>query len=197
MPFIALLAFPCICNAGTITYSIQNYPADQNGATLSGTITTDGVIGNLAQGDFLSGSGDILSWNWTITPVGGTPFTVTSSDAGSLTVVEGSLVASASEITMAGVLAGAPNDFSSQGSNPEGDLEWNREVSGGTYFGEAGTFAFWFTGNPSMGGTKPWVIAVASVPEPSTLTLAGLGAISGLVYSLARKRRARCKVVSA
>ena len=90
---IVLLAFPLLCDAGTITYSIQNYPSDQNQASLSGTITTDGTIGDLA-------ASDILSWSWTITPIGGAPYTLSSSDAGD-TNVDGSLVASASEITMA------------------------------------------------------------------------------------------------
>ena len=40
--------------AGDITYSIVNDPIDQNGYTLSGTITTDGTIGALAPSDFLS-----------------------------------------------------------------------------------------------------------------------------------------------
>ncbi len=34
-----------------------------------------------------------------------------------------------------------------------------------------------------------WVITVASVPEPSTATLAGLACVCGIAYSLARRRR--------
>ena len=91
----AMLIAPArITDAGEITYAIQNYPADQQGATLSGTITTDGVIGNLA-------ASDILSWSWTITPAGGTPFTVTSSDAGAEALSVGSIVASQLAITIA------------------------------------------------------------------------------------------------
>jgi PEP-CTERM motif len=192
MAFVVMPAFPRICDAGTITYSIQNYPADQNGASLSGTITTDGTIGNLA-------SSDILSWSWTITPLGGTPFTLTSSDPDSITNVLGSLVASASEITIAVPVNGGAetNDLTLENAGGIGSLEYSRESGGSVYFGYTASNApIWFTGNPSMGGTDPWVIATASVPEPSTITLAGLGAVVGLLHGLARKRRARCKVAS-
>jgi hypothetical protein len=148
MTFVVLLAAPCICHAGTITYSIQNYPADQNGATLSGKITTDGTIRTLA-------TGDILSWSWTITPVGGTPFTLTSSEPNTAAGVSG-VVASQSEITMA-----SPPTGSSLLNNLElsvfdgASLEYTRNALGGAsnvYLGKTGVFtSIWFTANPSMG----------------------------------------------
>jgi len=54
----------------------------------------------------------------------------------------------------------------------------------------------WSTLDPQMGGTDPWVLAVAqaaSVPEPSALVLAGSAIVCGLAYGLARKRRAQRK----
>ena len=54
-----LFVVPHIAEAGLITYSIQNYPADQEGSTLSGSITTDGNLGILT-------ATDIISWTWTI-----------------------------------------------------------------------------------------------------------------------------------
>ena len=54
-----LLAVPRTTRAGQITYDLQNYPADQNGHTLSGTITTDGTIGTIL-------GQNIVSWNVTI-----------------------------------------------------------------------------------------------------------------------------------
>ena len=39
----ALIAAAHIAEAGQITYSLQNYAADQNGSTLSGSVTTDGI----------------------------------------------------------------------------------------------------------------------------------------------------------
>jgi hypothetical protein len=46
--------------AGPITYDLNNYPDQQNGWTLSGTITTDGTIGTLTYNN-------IMAWNFTET----------------------------------------------------------------------------------------------------------------------------------
>ena len=58
---IAILLVPHLSQAGQITYLIQNYAADQNGSTLSGSVTTDGNLGTLT-------SADIVAWTWTVTP---------------------------------------------------------------------------------------------------------------------------------
>jgi hypothetical protein len=189
--FVGMLTAPCIGTAATITYSIQNYPADQSGATLSGTITTDGTIGILTDSN-------VLSWSWTITPPGGTPFTLSSVDVGSGFGITGTgVVASTSKITIASPASqGDFNDMVFEGTDAAG-LAYGRFVSSGTYYGSIpNTIPVWNTGNPYMGGTDPWVIAVASVPEPSTLTLAGLGVVSGLAFSLARRRRAGSQAIS-
>jgi PEP-CTERM motif len=188
---IVLLAFPLVCDAGTITYSIQNYPADQNDASLSGTITTDGTIGALA-------SSDILSWSWTVTPAGGTSYTLSSSEAGAYATIDGLVVATQNEITVSGY---APTIDS------ENYVELISVFTIGLYYFRNDDVSqydallpsgyTWLTNNPSMGGTDPWVIATASVPEPPTLTLAGLGAVAAFWYGLARTRRARCDVASA
>ena len=175
-----------IAEAGAITYSIQNYPADQQGAALSGTITTDGVIGNVA-------AADVLSWSWTITPFEGTPVTLSSSTGGAVEIV-GAVVASQSSFTIAMAPQGDINFISFSGF---GDLSLaydrdNRTQDGSVfnvYSGDPGA-APWVTDNPVMGGTDPWVIAEAgAVPEPSSLALASLGAASGIAFGLARKRR--------
>jgi VCBS repeat-containing protein len=184
---IALLfAIPHSLEAGQITYTIQNYPADQNGASLAGTITTDGAIGNLA-------IADILSWSWTITPAGGTATTVSSSDALTSAFFVGSVVASQTSITIAG---NANNAFALLQRDASGDvfndLEYDRFVGGvQQYIGQL-TGDVWATMNPVMGSTDPWVIAeVSTVPEPSSLCLTGMGAMFGIAYSLARKRVGR------
>jgi hypothetical protein len=41
-------------------YQLNNYPALQNGWTLTGSITTDGTIGTLT-------TADIVAWQWTVT----------------------------------------------------------------------------------------------------------------------------------
>jgi hypothetical protein len=93
-----LIAAARTAEAGAITYAIQNYPADQEGYTLSGTITTDGVIGGLA-------ASDIVSWSWTISYPGEPPVTFSSSDPQTGIILDGSVLA----VTCAVVLGGARN----------------------------------------------------------------------------------------
>jgi hypothetical protein len=165
--------------AGQVTYAIQNYPADQQGATLSGMITTDGLIGNLA-------GTDIVSWSWTITPVGGRTFTVSSTDAGAELNIEGSLVASPSSITMAAAPPAGANDFALL--NGSFDLEYERIQEPGQspfiqYLGAMPGDVIWGTQFPAMGGTDPWLIATAgsAVPEPSCAMLMSLGFAGALL----------------
>jgi hypothetical protein len=178
-----LLAAPYTTEAGQTTYSIENYPADQNGASLSGTITTDGAVGALA-------TADILSWSWTITPAGGTATTVSSADAFTSVFFFGTVIASSSSITIAGT---ANNAFAllqrDSGDSVVNNLEYDRIV-GETqqYIGQL-TGDVWATMNPAMGANDPWVIAeLSSVPEPSSLCLAGVATLFGGAYTLARKR---------
>jgi hypothetical protein len=60
----AIVAITLVCQASpslaNITYDFITYPDAYQGCTLSGTITTDGHLGDI-------GSGDVVSWNWTIT----------------------------------------------------------------------------------------------------------------------------------
>jgi PEP-CTERM motif len=187
---VMLFAVSHIAEAGQISYLIQNYLADQHGASLSGTITTDGVNGNLADAD-------ILSWTWTITGSGEPPVTVSSSDIGASAVLEGAVVASQSSITIA-----LPTQVHSEnfllliGAGPTSPfLNYERGlIPTPNNLYSASTFGtdVWVNHNPVMGGTDPWVIAAASaVPEPSSLALAGLGAASGIAVGLMRKRRTK------
>ena len=69
-------------------------------------------------------------------------------------------------------------------------IEWE---GGYQYLGQVSRTALWATYPPPP---SPWVIAVAPstvVPEPSTLTIAGLAGVCGIAYGLARKRRALSK----
>jgi PEP-CTERM motif len=200
---IMLIAFAHPGEAGPITYTIQNYPADQNGATLSGSITTDGVIGNLA-------GTDILSWSWTITPSGGTPFTFSSSEAGAETFLQGTLVASASTITMpaTGFANDGENNLDLGTSDNATLLGYARENTNGgvlgVYDGRISSGNVWSTVDPAMGGTDPWVIAVAgaAVPEPSSVLLLTLGTAGvllsrGTLWRSRRKRRREASTCSA
>jgi hypothetical protein len=197
---ILLMAVSRPGEAGQITYAIQNYPADQQGATLSGMITTDGAIGTLA-------ATDILSWSWTITPPGGTPYALSSSDSGAEVFLNfGAIViASPTAITVPsgldtsddasfvlGALDAQGNTVADlfyehyEANNPAGLVS----IYSGVTSTNAGARAIWLTSNPAMGGTDPWVIAqVATVPEPSSLTLAASAVACAIVFGLARQRK--------
>ena len=75
----ALALTPHAAEAGSVTYAIQNYAADQNGHTVSGSITTDGKTG-------LLDTSDITSWTVTIDTT-----TFRSTDPGSNTAARRSL----------------------------------------------------------------------------------------------------------
>jgi hypothetical protein len=165
--------------AGQITYSLQNYAADQNGSTLTGSITTDGNLGTLT-------AADIVAWTWTVLPPVGAPFTQ-SSGPGIGTTIE-NLIATDTQL----LLPESPNEhseiFLGNGDSGSGLLVYRREENNGVFLYGAqpslpGT-GFWLTDNPGMGGTDPWVIGVAaaSVPEPSGVVLVSLG-ITGLLLA--------------
>jgi hypothetical protein len=190
-----LLALPRVAEAN-ITYSIQNYSADQGGLTLTGSITTDGTIGDLA-------TSDILSWTYTITAAGGSTGTASSTDSGAgITLLE-NVVASQSSITLAFPDADATEVVNQlRLDTPPGagsaNLDYVRELyapgSNTTdphnfYIGSAHNVGNWNNMDPAMGGTNPWVIATA-VPEPSSLILAGPGALGLIGCRLARRHMA-------
>src|SRR5579862_2389918 len=100
-----VLSFADDARAGLmpITYTFANYPSAQNGYTLTGTITTDGTIGNLS-------SADITAWFFSATN-GSTSLSITSTDAGAQALVTGDHAADVSA-TATTIVLGAP--FSTQ-----------------------------------------------------------------------------------
>ena len=182
-------------------YDLQNYPADQNGHTLSGTISTDGTIGTLQPSNILS---------WSVTIDGTDNFS--SHDAGASTLLAGlGPSASPTELTFSPSPSAAASLFELSteppGGGPVSSLQWLNPPTGipesplyAAYYhaGPPATIqsSLWYTNNPIMGGTDPWVLAVAqttAVPEPSALVLVGSAIVCGLAYGLARKRRAQRK----
>jgi len=188
-----LLVVPQIMKAD-ITYDIQNYPAYQvdytNGSsehTLSGTIMTNGTIGTLS-------STDILSWTVTFD---GTE-TIKSTDPGAIASVSGPVYSSIGNITVG---TGASLDFSESFPGGGGGLLGysNGYSSGFDYIARFSLTSsegiLWLTPTTNLGG-NPWVVAAVQttiVPEPSTLTIAGVASVCGIAYGLARKRKAQCK----
>jgi hypothetical protein len=169
---IAILLAPPISRAGRITYSLQNYAADQNGSALTGSVTTDGNLGALT-------ATDIVSWTWTISGPVGSPLTVSgvTSTVSLLTATDQQLLLPAAPLVLAEFYLVVPGS---------GSLEYFRPTTtsqqAGIYSGFTQLVDFWITDSPRMGGTDPWVIGVAaaSVPEPSSVALLELS-IAGLL----------------
>lgn len=162
-----LLIVPHIIQAGQITYAIQDYAADQQGSTLSGSITTDGNLGTLT-------AADIISWRWTISH----PGLPTVTDSGSTVLTIQGLVATNQQLLLPAPLPSfTAFDI---GSNESLLLAYARPQSNpSVYEDQTGSLGGgdWLTFSPHMGGTDPWVIAevTTAVPEPSSVVLLGLG----------------------
>jgi PEP-CTERM motif len=157
-------------SAGSITYNIVNMPEYQGGYTVTGTITTDGTIGDVL--------GHITAWN---IQFGGATLSSTSgiSEIGPSVGV----MASATELYLAQpqselVFDGYdPSDFKLDavigwqlnGSSTEFAIQLGEDQGPVLYPGP--------TPNPN------WVIATASVPEPSTLIMLGIATVCFVAYS--------------
>ncbi len=174
--------------AGQITYSIQNYAADQAGSTLTGSITTDGNLGTLT-------AADIVAWTWTVTPPSGPRLTLSG-----VTSTVSLLIATDQQLLLPiGENNAIPSEFFLVGpvGSSTAQLEYFRPSVGqgdSIYSAANGnlTSAYWITDNPEMGGTDPWVVGVAASPvaEPSGVVLLGLG-ITGFIVAGARRRFSR------
>lgn len=185
---IVLMVSSEIAEAGQITYSIQDYPADQQGATLSGTITTDGNLGRLT-------AADIVAWTWTVTPPAGPPLTLSG-----VTSTVSLLMATDQQLLLPmGENNAIPSEFYLVGpvGSSSAELGYFRPSVGqgdSIYSASNGYLGigYWLTDNPQMGGTDPWVIAVvaSAAPEPSGVVLMCLG-ISGLLIGRKLNRSGR------
>jgi hypothetical protein len=182
----SLLGFPPVVVAD-LTYNLQNYPADQNGWTLSGTITTDGKIGTLTQSD-------ITAWTWTITK-GSTTSITNSTDPGAIETVSGVTATSTEILLPFGI--GAFNQLLLSSATSKPRIDWEHNTVSNLYLSYTDTSLAWFTPSPNMGGVGtrgPWVIAATAatgVPEPSTLLTTLVGGLAFLGHACRRRRAAR------
>jgi hypothetical protein len=209
MLFAALLAigFVADAHAGPITYDIQSYLSQQNGFSLSGTITTDGTLGSLT-------AADITDWTYTIT-MGNITVTNSLAAAGpGGTGSTGILTATPTSLTLpipTTATAAMFQNLLSLGLDNDpnaSSLQWRVAIpvpalslaGGDTYFGVLGGPAAQIAWNentpdntlPLPTAGDPFIIATvpaAAVPEPGSITLM-LAGIGGLVGArLTRHRR--------
>ncbi len=181
------LLVPAVTRADLI-YNIQNYPSDQSGHTLSGTITTDGTIGTLTAGNIVS---------WVVTFDGTESFR--STDSGAITGVQ-SLDATSTSLTLSNLNFGSVLNLGVSISGVEADeLFWRNSFLSSQllYLAKYNSAQLWSTTTPSLGGREPWLIAVPpTIPEPSSLAIAGSAITCGVGFWLKRKRRRQRKIPS-
>jgi hypothetical protein len=162
---------PTEVGAGSITYSVVNYPSVQNGYTVAGTITTNGTTGT-----FLPGS-DITSWDITIEKAGVTVASLTPADS----YATGSYFdATTRSITVATV----PDVLAFQETAQNTSIAWANIADSIGYAGSTPTQLLW------SATLSPATLTIASVPEPSSVVLALTGAVAAiLTYGGSRHRR--------
>jgi len=171
LAYLALL-FSVPCMAGPIAYTWVDDPIDQNGWTLTGSITTDGTIGTLS-------GGNIESWIINFTK-GADTKSLSSSDAGAKLFMGSHVVTTSTELT------NQFEQFLFVGDSGRTQIDWADHLYGALF---PGGYLFCCSANgfPASG---PWVIATAApttgVPEPSSWALA---AIAIAAFGAASRRR--------
>jgi len=180
--FIALLGLvialaPSEVNAD-LTYNIDNYPNLQGGFTLSGTLTTNGSMGDINATNF-------SKWDIAINGPGG-PNELTQLNS---SITANDLIATATTITLdpAYVEFNGFTYFSIMYTvNTNGFVEAGD--FGGPYTAGGFPSGGWNSGFPS-----PYEIASIQstpvVPEPSAITIAAIGAVAFIAYGWYRRSR--------
>jgi hypothetical protein len=179
------------CRADRV-YNLVDYPGNQEGHTLNGTITTT----NDAPNDSLLDVAEILSWQWSIT--GPNSFAANSTDFLDNTSIALDVQITTQAIYLPATTLSDPGPFrltlsrrTSLGGRGElsHGLAWqsvNTPSAGTTNFSSAGRMngdaiqSFW-SGSASFPGRLGWVVAVA-VPEPTTMLLLTACAIPSALW---------------
>jgi PEP-CTERM motif len=182
LPAFAVLTLVMV-NAGTvaggdITYDVVNNPSLQNGFTVTGTITTDGTIG-----DFLT-QNNVVSYDLTVLQGSTVVFTETPANS------EG-LPAQFQATTQALTIPISNADEFQFNSTQDNTLVWSNFNGLGN---PASYAAFSDTGatlwNSAWTGTNPVFTAASSaVPEPTSVALLAMGAVGLIGHGWFRRRR--------
>ncbi len=173
----ALLTLVCglgtEATAGSMVYQLVNDPIDQNGYTLSGTITTDGVFGPI-------GVSDIEAWTFTLSGHGLTD-TYSSTDPNAVTVIH-KAIATPTSIIVSG-------DTSLSVLGVGAGIFWLPESE--RYTGFIADITAWIAQPPGGYPDHTWTIATAKIPEPPALALGGIAGLCCGAYRLVRMKNPR------
>jgi hypothetical protein len=178
---------------GTVTYSIVNYPAQQNGWTLSGMITikTNAVSGTRAQND-------VQSWSVKITKDNVTA-TYGNNEAGAGVSIMGTVSYTSKAILVPQGTPDDPNIFSLLGDGfGSNSIQWRNDKGfdgkgdyRSSYVDRSNTRrSAWLESTNTLGGKNTWVIATA-VPEPPAIVLAGVGIACVVLCAKLKSARTR------
>ncbi|WP_165234436.1 PEP-CTERM sorting domain-containing protein [Aquisphaera insulae] len=200
--FLALVTLALLgssARAGSMVYDFANYPDVQNGYNISGEITTDGTTGKMTN------TSHITSWWFKITDKDGAIAASGSSSIGGF-LHFGLLISSGTDTPTMDVTAESIKlkvntliqfNYTDPQSGKRSELAWSRnnannnlQITGigpDPYSLDSGdTKLLFYYDGPYPGAASP--IAVAAVPEPSSLALSICGCLTGLV-ALARRRQ--------
>ena len=164
--------------AAPITYDLVNVPADQNGWTVSGHITTTGATGSLAVSD-------VTSWDFTLTK-GVTSYAATGSTPSNISNIlatSESLIVQNLPVTGLTLTKGITS------------LSWTRLTPSFEYYSATQGSNLWQAFYPSyaVDSAGGWIIATATpsgVPEidPTTGSSA-LSLVAGVLAMIEQRRR--------
>jgi hypothetical protein len=157
-------------------YSLDTYNSQQNGWTISGTVTTDTNTGVLS-------TADILSWMLTLTKPGNATISFSGNTTNATAL---NLEATPSSLTLSGANASL---YLLVNSNI---IVWDRQQ--GFYYSVTSGSQHWAESGASISLPTPdtWVVASAgAAPEPATISLAIVGLVMlGVAYLIRRCRTA-------
>jgi hypothetical protein len=181
----ALLVSASPLRATPISYYFVDYPAAENGHTLSGYLTTDGTIGALKSTDVTGGQ----------YVIDGTVYPITAAGMG-----VGQVYASSTQVTM--TFGSIPNDLTLT-SNSGGYQDHigyhqnnalvqdnfqatDKAAGSNVYYWNLGGYP----GAATYLGSTTWIVATTTVPEPTSLAIL-VSALLGLAGFLFVRRRQR------